>query len=270
MSSVESGLYQLGQLDTLSRGDTVVHRIDPRVKVVVTFVYLVCVVSFHRYDILGLVPFVLFPVALASAADLPAGLLGKRLLQAAPFAVLVGAFNPILDQTVLGHIGPLTVTGGWVSFLSIIVRFLLTTSAALILIATTSMNDVCMALQRMGMPEVFANQLLFLYRYIFVLAEEVLRMGRARSLRSFDGRGLGLKVYGNILGSLLLRTVARANRVYEAMVSRGFAGRLHTMRALHIRSSDVLFAVGWCSAFVLFRFFNMPLLIGGLVTKVIA
>ena len=270
MSSVETGLYQLGQLDALSRGDTAIHRIDPRVKVIVTLVYLVCVVSFHRYDIFGLVPFVIFPVVLASSAGLPLPLLGKRLLQAAPFAVLVGVFNPFFDQTVLGTIGPLTITGGWVSFFSIIARFLLTTSAALILIATTSMNDVCMALQRMGVPEIFANQLLFLYRYIFVLAEEVLRLSRARSLRSFGGRGLGWRVYANILGSLLLRTVARANRVYEAMLSRGFSGKLHSMRTLALQRSDLLFAFGWCGAFVLFRFFNVPLLLGGLVTGVVA
>lgn len=270
MSSVESGLYELGQLDALSRGDTGIHRIDPRIKVLVTLVYLVCVVSFHRYDIFGLVPFVLFPVALASAAGLPMRLLGKRLLQAAPFAVLVGAFNPFFDQTVLGTIGPVTITGGWVSFVSIVARFLLTTSAALVLIATTSMNDVCMALQRMGVPEVFANQLLFLYRYIFVLAEEVLRLGRARSLRSFDNRGMGWRVYANILGSLLLRTVARAKRVYEAMVSRGFSGTLHSTRTLAVKRVDIAFALLWCTTFILFRFFNVPLLLGSLLTGVIA
>jgi cobalt/nickel transport system permease protein len=270
MASVESEVYELGALDQLSRGNTSVHRIDPRVKVVVTLVYLVCVVSFHRYDVLGLIPFVFFPVVLASAADLPMRLLGKRLLQAAPFAVMVGAFNPWFDQAVLGQVGSLTITGGWVSYLSIILRFLLTTSAALVLIATTSMNDVCLAIQRMGVPDVLANQLLFLYRYIFVLAEEVLRLGRARSLRSFDGKGMGWRVYSQILGSLLLRTLARATRIYEAMLSRGFTGTLHTMHHLKLRRSDLFFAAGWCVAFLLFRFYNVLLLVGGLVTRVIS
>jgi len=270
MASIETGLYELGVLDQLSRGTSSVHRIDPRIKVIVTLVYLVCVVSFDPYDILGLLPFVLFPVALAAEADLPFGFLGKRLAQAAPFAVLVGAFNPLLDTAVLGQIGPFTITGGWVSFFSIVLRFLLTTSAALILIATTSMNDVCMAIQRMGVPDVFANQLLFLYRYIFVLAEEVLRLGRARALRSFSGHGMGMRIYGQILGSLLLRTIARATRVYEAMLSRGFTGELHTMRKLSLTRSDYVFAVAWSLAFLLFRFYNVPFLVGGLVTKVIS
>jgi len=270
MSSVESGLYELGMLDQLARGDSRIHRIDPRVKVAVTLVYLVCVVSFRRYDILGLVPFVVFPVMLAAEADLPLALLGKRLLQAAPFALLVGAFNPLFDHTVLGQIGPITMTGGWVSYASIVLRFMLTTSAALVLIGTTSMNDICLAIQRMGVPDVFANQLLFLYRYIFVLAEEVLRLGRARSLRSFDGKGMGVRAYGQIMGSLLLRTIARATRVYEAMLSRGFTGALYTMHRLKLTVGDTVFGACWCIAFVLFRKFNVPLLVGGLVTRMIS
>jgi len=270
MASIESGLYELGVLDQLSRRDTPIHRIDPRVKVIVTLVYLVCVVSFDRYVVLGLLPFVFFPVVLAAEANLPLGFLGKRLLQAAPFAVLVGAFNPLLDRAVLGQIGSLAITGGWVSYASIIVRFLLTTSAALVLIATTSMNDICMAIQRMGVPDVFANQLLFLYRYIFVLAEEVLRLGRARSLRSFGGKGMGPRAYGQILGSLLLRTVARATRVYEAMLSRGFVGTLYTMRTLELTTRDIGFSVGWCVTFVLLRRYDVPLLLGELVTRVIS
>lgn len=270
MSSIDTGIYELGVLDQLSRGTTRIHRIDPRVKVVVTLVYLVCVVSFDRYDVLALLPFAVFPIALAADAGLPMGLLGKRLLQAAPFAVLVGIFNPLLDHTVIGQIGSVTVTGGWVSFVSIIVRFLLTTSAALVLIATTSMNDVCMAIQRMGVPDILANQLLFLYRYIFVLAEEVLRLGRARSLRSFDGKGTGVRAYGHIMGSLLLRTIARASRIYEAMVSRGFDGTLHSTHTLALQRSDIVFAAGWIVTFAVFRLYNVPLVLGGLITRVIA
>ena len=80
-------------------------------------------------------------------------------------------------------------------------RFLLTASAALVLTATTSFNGVCLALERLRVPDVFVTQLLLLYRYIFVLADEALRMARARSLRAVGRRGMGLRVYAQILGS---------------------------------------------------------------------
>jgi cobalt/nickel transport system permease protein len=270
VSTIESGLYELGWLDQFSQRDTPVHRVDPRAKVIATFVFLVCVVSFDKYDVLGLIPFVIFPVVLLSESGMPYRELGKRLLVAAPFALLVGVFNPLLDQEVVGYIGPIAVTGGWVSYVSIIVRFLLTASMALILIATTSMTGVCAALERLGVPDVFTTQLLFLYRYLFVLAEEAMRLSRARSLRSFHGRGMGLKIYGNMLGHLLLRAIARAQRIFDAMQCRGFDGHVRTRHRLHMRTSDWVFLLGWSATFLVFRLYNVPLLLGDLITKVMS
>ena len=77
-------------------------------------------------------------------------------------------------------------------------------------------------MERLGAPDVFATQLLFLYRYIFVLGEEAMSMTRARALRSFGGRGMGMRVYGLMLGHLLLRTYDRAQRVYLRHAQPGF------------------------------------------------
>ena len=63
------------------------------------------------------------------------------------------------------------------------------TVVALILIAVTGFNAVCLALDKLGTPRVFVVQLVFLYRYMFVLVDEAARMVRARSLRTFEGGG---------------------------------------------------------------------------------
>ncbi|MBE0417029.1 MAG: cobalt ECF transporter T component CbiQ, partial [Coriobacteriia bacterium] len=97
MSALEEGLYDLGRLDRLAYKDTPVHRLDPRAKVFTTLVFLVCVVSFGTYDLLAMLPFLLFPVVLAAEADLPLGFLMRKLLAVAPFAIFVGIFNPLLD-----------------------------------------------------------------------------------------------------------------------------------------------------------------------------
>lgn len=270
MSGIESGLYQLGRLDQLAAQDTAIHRVDPRAKVIATLVYLVCVVSYSKYDVIALLPFIIFPLVMASEGGLPFGYLGRRLLVAAPFAVVIGMFNPLLDRAIIGQIGGIAIIAGWVSFTSIVVRFLLTTAAALVLIGTTSMNGVCMGIDRLGAPDVFATQLLFLYRYIFVLADEALTMGRARSLRSFGSRGMGLRVFGQILGHLLLRTYARAQRIYTAMLCRGFDGHVRVLRQPEFRVSDWAFMLGWSALFVLFRLVNVPLLIGQIVTRFVS
>jgi cobalt/nickel transport system permease protein len=267
--SIEQGLYQLGQLDRLAYKDTAVHRLDPRAKVLTTLVFLVCVVSFGKYDVLPLLPFVLFPLVMASEGDLPLGFLVRKVLIVAPFAVVIGMFNPILDRAVFGQLGGLAISGGWVSFASILLRFSLTTIAALVLIGTTSFTGVCMAIERLGVPDVIATQMLLLYRYIFVLGEEGMRITRARALRSFDGRGMGPRVYGQMMGSLLLRTYARAQRIYLAMLCRGFDGHVRVRARLRFTGRDAAFVLGWSAVFVLLRLYNVPLLVGQIITGVL-
>jgi len=270
MPSLEEGLYDLGRLDQLAYADSPVHAVDPRAKVITTIVFLVCVVSFGSYEVLALLPFAVFPLFLAADAGLPLGFLGRKLLAVAPFAIVIGIFNPLLDREVVAQIAGVGVTGGWLSFTSILLRFALTTMAALVLIATTSFTGICMALERLGMPDVLVTQLLLLYRYIFVLGEETMRLARARALRSFGDRGMGWRAYAQMLGSLLLRTYARAQRIYRAMLSRGFDGSVRVMRVLHFTARDAVFMLGWSAAFLLMRLYNVPLLLGDLVTGLIS
>jgi cobalt/nickel transport system permease protein len=184
----------------------------------------------------------------------------------APFALLVGAFNPLLDRELMTVAGGVEIAGGWVSYASILLRFLLTASAALVLTATTGFTGVCLALEKLRLPDVLVTQLLLLYRYIFVLGDEALRMGRARSLRSVGRRGTGVRVYAQMLGQLLLRTFARAQRVYLAMKCRGFDGQVRIARRLRVRKADVVFVLGWSALFVVFRFVDVSTLLGRLAT----
>lgn len=270
MASLDEGLYDIRRLDRLAYLDTPVHRLDPRAKVVTTLVYLGCVVSFGKYELLPMLPFLLYPVFTAAAGGLPIGFLLRKLAAVAPFAVFVGMFNPVLDQTIVAQVAGLGISGGWISFASILARFFLTTISALTLIATTGMGGVCAALERLGMPNVLATQTLLLYRYIFVLGNETMRLARARALRSFGNRGMGMRVYVNMLGHLLLRTYARAARVYQAMLTRGFDGQIRVFRTLRFTARDLAYTLGWSGVFIAFRFFNVPLLLGRLMTGLIS
>jgi len=269
MGTIENSLYNIGYLEALSYQDTPIHRLDPRVKLLTTMVYIVAVVSFPKYAVAGLIPFLLFPVALIALGNVPLRYLGKKILIAAPFALCIGIFNPLLDRQTMVHLGPVALSGGWVSFASIMLRFLLTVSAALLLVAVTGFHQVCAALERLGIPRTLALQLLFLYRYLFVLGEEAGRMVRARSLRAFNGRGLGLGAYSSMLGHLLLRTLDRAQRLHLAMRSRGFDGEIRLLRPLHLKLRDLGFLTGWCGLFVLLRLYNIPQWGGAWVMKLL-
>jgi len=252
-------------MDILARRDSPVHRLESRAKLITTMFFIITVVSFGKYELSMLAPFFIYPVYLISAGDLPARWLMKKILYVSPFALMIALFNPVLDRSIMVYLGGVGFSGGWISFLSIMMRFCLTVSAALAMIACTGFRSVCLAMNRLGMPRMFAVQLLFLYRYLFVLAEEALRMSRARTLRSF-GEHSSIKSYAGLVGNILLRTINRAQRIHLAMTCRGFDGRIHIMRQERFGVKDFLFIVFWCGLFIVLRLFDIPQALGVLVT----
>lgn len=268
MMKLESSYLDLSYIDLLARQNNFLQQLDPRAKLLTTLLFITAVVSFDKYALSGLIPFLIYPLSLLVLGSLPPGYLFKRILVAAPFALFIGVFNPILDREIMVRIGEVGISGGWISFASIMLRFTLTVSAALILIATTGFNEVCLALRKMGMPAGLSVQLLFLFRYLFVLIEEAARMSRAREVRSFGGKGMGMKVFSHMIGQLLLRTIDRARRIHLGMLCRGFDGELRLLRTFRWRWRDAAFVLVWAALFAAMRRFDVPRLIGDLVLGV--
>jgi cobalt/nickel transport system permease protein len=265
MATIENQLFDIRTMDALSSGKSSLHRLDPRAKLITTLIFVVMVVSLGKYEISRMIPFVIYPLAMVVWADLPVFYLLKKILLVSPFAILIGIFNPLMDTAPLVQIGSFSFSGGWISFFSIMIRFALTVGAALILICLTGFNNVCMALEKLKVPTPFVVQLLFLYRYLFVLIEEASRMIRARSLRTFDTGGLRFKVFVPLLGQLLLRTLDRAQRIHLAMLCRGFDGHIRVSRPMTFRRKEVLFILSWSLFFILARFYNLPVIFGSFI-----
>jgi len=261
--------FNIGHLDRISYQDTCVHRLDPRVKVIATMLFLITVVSFPKYEVVALFPFFLFPVLLMTIGEIPILFIVKKVLLVSPFAVFIGIFNPFLDTRTAAVIAGIPVSAGWISFVAIMLKFSLTISAAILLIATTSFPGVCHALRQLGFPSLFTAQLLFLYRYLFVLMEESMRIIRARDMRSFGKRGTGVKVVVRLIGILFLRTVDRAERIYYAMLSRGFQGDILSLKQSHLRTSDLAFMAVTIALLTVFRFFRVTEQIGSFAQELL-
>jgi len=97
-------------------------------------------------------------------------------------------------------------------------------------------------------PAILTTIIAFLYRYLFVLTDEVLRLLRARDSRSaaIPGQKSGRTVFwraqiaGHMAGQLFLRSYERSDRIYNAMLARGYNGQMRTLRAHIMRCSDWL------------------------------
>lgn len=267
MAGIEKALNSIGSLNLLSLQDTPVHRIDPRSKIFVTIFFIFITVSFPKYELSGMLPLIIYPVVIMSLGRIPLENIGLKILAVSPFAIAIGIANPFIDQQIIMNIGNLGISGGTVSFISILIKFFLTVGTALTLIATTGFETMCAGLIRFKIPRVFAVQLLFMYRYIFVMFDEALRMIRSHSLRSFSTYP-DIKIIGSLIGQLLLRSLNRAERIHNAMISRGFDGEIRIMKTMKMRPADYSYMILWCMFFFLCRTYNLPQALGSLIIRV--
>ncbi|MCM1150557.1 MAG: cobalt ECF transporter T component CbiQ [Alistipes sp.] len=250
--------YVLCELDALERnawGTTPLHRLDARAKLLVTAIYLATMLSVPLSRLSEILLYALFPILTASMGGLRPGALLRKSLAVVPFAALIGIFNILYDRTPVFRIGPLTVTDGWIAFLSIVLRGLLSVEALLVLIGTTGFYGICRGMQRLGVPRFLTVQLLFVHRYLYVLIEEAIRMRQAREARSFDRRTLPLPLWGTLVGQLLIRACDRAEQIHRAMLARGFAGRIPdcTVARTHWRRQETIYVLAWGAALLLVR-----------------
>lgn len=269
MSDITNTLYNLRLLDDLAGKDSAIHNLHPLAKLMTTVFFLVVVISFDRYEITALLPLVFYPVLTFSLAEIPVKPILKRVLLAGPFVLGIGILNPVFDSQTITFLG-FTLSRGWFTFLSITIKAALTVTAALLLIATTGMDKLAAALRMLRIPRLFVMQLLLTYRYISVLLEETARTIRAYSLRAPGQKGVHRSAWGSLAGLLLLRTYDRAQRVYQAMVLRGFTGEYYTGETFRFRGSDFLYLAGWCIFFTAARIFNIPQLLGMLFAGVLS
>ncbi|MDF2530578.1 MAG: cobalt transporter, inner rane subunit CbiQ [Clostridia bacterium] len=269
MANITQAYYKMFILDELAEKKTAIHRINPIAKIMVTVIYLLFVVSYDKYDIIELMPLFFYPVIIMSVGDIPFKPMLAGLAIAAPLVIGVGMFNPLLDRTIVSTMFGIGISAGMLSLLALLVKCSLTVLAALLLLATTGMNKIAAALQRLHIPQIFIMQLLLTYRYISVLMGEASRVYYAYSLRAPNQKGISSKIWGSLIGLLLLRTYDRASRLYQAMKLRGFENQFFGGCLDKLQKKDIMYLLGWTGFFIIVRFINIPMLLGVFVTGVI-
>ncbi len=265
MADMRGKIQQLYALEQLAAGDTPIHRLHPGAKLLVTFVYLVTVVSFDRFQLGRLLPYLIYPVLLMSLSGAPWGLVMRRVALALPFVVLAGLSNLLFDRAPVLVMGSLTVTAGVLSCASVLVRTFLTVLALTLLMAVTPLLELTMALRRIHIPEQLITLLEMTYRYIGALLEEAFSMSTAYHLRHRQTKGLELRHMGSFVGNLLLRSFDRAGRIYSAMKCRGYGRPYRQPTPRPWRWTDVVFTILACGLCLLFRFVDVGLVVGRVI-----
>jgi cobalt/nickel transport system permease protein len=237
--------------DRYHEADSPLHRLDPRVKVLVTVAFILSNVLLPDGAWLAFGLSWLFVLGLNLLAQLGLGFTFRRSFVALPFAL--AAFTAIfsIPGTPLGewHLGSLTLIptdAGVLRFVSIVIRSWLSVQIAILLVAVTRFPDLIHAFEHLRVPAILTTIIAFLYRYLFVLTDEVMRLLRARESRSAtvaghkSGRSVmwRARVAGNMTGQLFLRSYERSDRIYNAMLARGYTGQLRTLNPHVMKKSD--------------------------------
>lgn len=231
-------------LDPYRPRPSLIHRLDPRVKFVLTlaFIFTTALTPMGAWPVYVLLFSMVLSVEMLS--ELGVGYVLKRASLALPFAL---AALPVL-VTVKGApilaapIGPWTLTvtlEGVERFVGIAVKSWLSVQMAIVLASSTSFPDLLVAMRAVRIPRLLVAIVGLAWRYLFVMADEALRLMRAREARSGHPAQPGAKVGGSIAwrgrvtggmaGNLFLRSFERADRIYAAMLSRGYDGEVRLL-----------------------------------------
>ncbi len=239
-------------LDEFAEGNTVIHRLDPRVKLLAG-APLVFVVALME-GIGGPLAALALAVLLSAVARLSPRMLLQRLLAVNVFVVLLWVFVPFgYPGEAALSIGPLTATHEGLRYvLGITLKTNAMVLVTIALLGTSHVFELAHALVHMRFPQKLVHLFFFFYRYISVLHDEYTRLRNAMRMRSFRPRTdmHTYRTYAYLVGMLLVRSFERSQRVYGAMLCRGFHGHFPLMSHFHLHRADIVFAVLMAAATV--------------------
>ena len=230
--------------------NSVIHRTNPSVKIMIVIFYIMTVVitpSGKNFEILVCGIPVLFFIILSKV---PLLYIFSRSLVIIPFSLFLSICmifyvpgHVLLKFNVL-HFDFRITAEGIHELAGVLLKSYFSVLSMIVLTSTTSFPALMRGFIILHIPKTLILIIGFMYRYITVLAEEVITMLRARDCRYFGGFSLRqIRVTGNMAAILFIRTLERSERIYSSMISRGYDGEIRTIKRDLFRWQDIVFAV---------------------------
>jgi cobalt/nickel transport system permease protein len=207
--------------------DSPLHRLPPEVKIAAMVAFTLVVVATPREELWAFAGYAVLVAVIAAVGRVPAGWLAKRSLVELPFVLLAFALPFLAAGERITWLGLEMSREGLYGGFNILAKGTLGVLLSLVLAATTTMRDLVLGLDRLRCPQIVTQIATFMLRYLGVLTDEARRMRIARVSRGDDPRFLWqLRGFAAGVGALFLRAFERGERVYLAMVARGYDGRM--------------------------------------------
>lgn len=225
-----------------ANGDSFIHRLDPRVKIVVVFLFSVVVAVSTRFVVL--VSALAMGVCVTWLAGLPTKELLRRLVPINIFIIFLWFFLPFtFEGKPLFSVGPLVGTHEGVLYATqITIKSNAIVVVLIALVSSTPILTLGHAMHELRVPKKIVHLFFFTYRYVHVIYREYFRLVNAMKIRGFRP-GTNIHTYKTLaylVGMLLVRSCDRAQRVHRAMLCRGFRGNLYSLSEFSLRTTDVI------------------------------
>lgn len=210
-------------LDEWSRRDSPVHRAEPRAKLLGALVFLVCVGTTPRVEVPVFGAYLALTLAGIALAGLPVGPVFARAAVVLPFSGVFAAMSALAGDTERAA--------------AVVVKSYLSALAVLLLVASTPLPRLLRAAERLGAPRMVILIVQFLYRYLFVISEQAQHMRQAARCRGElgrerrRGRRRRFRAAAGALAVLFGRSYERSVAIHQAMLARGFDGRIRSLAA---------------------------------------
>ncbi|MDO4189047.1 MAG: energy-coupling factor transporter transmembrane component T [Lachnospiraceae bacterium] len=213
MNRYDKALKEICDLDKEASGTSILNRLDPRLKLFITALFLLAIMWTKPSSLSLLLLLFIYPVAIFIIFDISVKKCIKRLKYIFEFVLIMAVCNLIFtpDKEV-----------GFIMMIGVLTKGVLSIFAVYFLIATTKIEDLCKALRKMHVPNVLVTTILLIYRYVNVLIKEIKRMAECYSMNAVSDKGISMKYAGAFLGNLILRSIDKAQNVYDSMNLRGY------------------------------------------------
>jgi cobalt/nickel transport system permease protein len=232
-------------IEEFALGDSFVHKLDPRVKIISALVFST-VVALNQWMLAAAVA-IIFPMVLIVAARINIGRVLSRLAVVNAFVLFLWFFLPFtFPGEVIYSMGPLDIhREGLLYALLITLKSNAIVLMVIALLGTSPVFNLVHALSHMGVPDKLVHIFFFCFRYVHVVHEEYHRLATAMKIRSFKPRSdiHTYRAYAYLVGMILVRSFDRSKRILAAMKCRGFSGRFYILHHYEMKKCDYLMAV---------------------------
>lgn len=222
-------------------GSSFIHRLDPRVKVIIAALYSIVVAICKSFQ--ALIPAMGIALLVVLLSKLKLRELIKRVIVVNGFVLLLWLLLPFsVKGKPLYMLGPLVASReGLLYSVLITVKSNTIVLTLIALMATSSVFALGRALERLFVPSRLVMLLFFAYRYIHVIYLEHLRLAQAIKIRGFEPKNNlhTYKTYAYLIGMVLVKSHDRAERVKTAMLCRGFRGKFYDLSEFSLRWPDL-------------------------------